>query len=152
MVRGDAADARIDSFCLEVANRTGSGEPFLALFDMQLSCGDINKSWDLLRRYGSYMDLSAVVRRLPVDTAMADLSDYWDKTLQESVADLRIRKLVGKLSEAEQLQAKQEHISLVRKRLVITGDRICPKCTKRLGSAGLLLTTSGGIFHYTCIS
>lgn len=140
------------SYCLQVFHATGAKEIFVDLLELYLEKNDVERCLELLREYGTYMEPKAVVERLPTGLKVNALNDYWEKSLQEVVMEGRILQLVGRLAEAEHFQVRQDYIATRRRRLEITGERICPRCGKRLGSAGFLLTTSGNLFHYTCIS
>jgi len=158
-------------YCLELYRTDESSDVFVHLLDLYLERNEEARVSGLLGSYGAFVDPGSAVQRLAMSAKMADLAEFWDKSLQEIVMKGRVVQMVGRLSEAEHLQVcgfavrfmvlsdlaaiqkiRQEHIAIRKRRLSITGDRLCPRCGKRLGSAGFLLTQSGSLFHYTCIA
>ncbi|KAI9010137.1 hypothetical protein DFJ74DRAFT_339919 [Hyaloraphidium curvatum] len=130
-LKGGSSWASAEEYCLDMHGKPGAKSIFLDLLDL-------------------YMESEGVTARLPAKTALAKTSDFWEKSLQEVVMEGRVVQLVGRLSEAELMQVRQEHIDVMKERVSVTGERLCPRCSKKLGSAGFI-RTAAGLVHYTCI-
>jgi hypothetical protein len=87
---------------------------------------------------------------LPADVPLSLLSPLLSALLQHSIELCRNLAVVRSLRKAENLSAREEVVKGKQQRVLLTSDRACCLCHKRIGSSVLVAYPNSSLAHYMC--
>ncbi|PFH33694.1 hypothetical protein BESB_079100 [Besnoitia besnoiti] len=107
---------------------------------------------NLLTKYGAHPDLapSLVVRLLPDAWLLTEVSDYLVSSFRNLLHEKMTASLQEQLSTVSYLQTYSRWASQRAASYVVTPERSCPVCTRRLGSAAFVAYPDGTCVHLQC--
>ncbi|RQX70898.1 vacuolar sorting 39 domain 2 protein, partial [Toxoplasma gondii CAST] len=107
---------------------------------------------NLLSKYGAHPDLepSRVVRMLPDDWLLTEVADYFVASFRERLHDKLTATLQEQLSTVAYLHTYSDWARQRSSCFVITPERSCPVCTRRLGLTAFVAYPDGTCVHIQC--
>lgn len=126
---------------------------------------NLGPALDLLSKHGSRLPASSTLRLIPDTLAVAELESYFrgriraaNSVVYESRIETGLRKtaLVGAqalllLGEGGDIAAGPGAVGKNR-RVVVTDERLCGTCNKRLGGSVIAVLPSNVVVHYGCLN
>ncbi|KAJ3055453.1 Vam6/Vps39-like protein [Rhizophlyctis rosea] len=115
--------------------------------------------WKTRRKLASFLDQSkiyhaekvlAVLELIPPTIPLSDLVGYLEKTLHDMHRNRNMDDVVKNLLKAEKLQAQGRLAFYQSRRIVITEERMCSKCLKRISNTVFTVLPSGLVMHAFC--
>jgi len=108
-------------------------------------------SMNLLEKYGSVLDPSQVVSRLPADFLIHDLVGYLTSVFSNRVGSCNSIRIHKNLAVANNIKIRDEQMSLHALNVSVTQDTRCNKCKNPLQSSAFALdTTHKYVVHLSC--
>ncbi|KAJ1922601.1 Vacuolar morphogenesis protein 6 [Tieghemiomyces parasiticus] len=99
----------------------------------------LTQALDLMTRYGRHLDPLVALPLVPASLPLQKLYPFFEESLRASHHRQQTRRVVRNLMVAERIQVQAEWSQLRARRVVITSDRVCPLCLKRIGSTVFVL-------------
>ncbi|KAJ3089200.1 Vam6/Vps39-like protein [Quaeritorhiza haematococci] len=105
---------------------------------------------NFLTRYGPYIDGSKALRLLPPQTSLHHLLAYFERYLHDIHQNRNVNEVVKNLLVSERIQVQEHLIFYQSRRVVITEDRMCPRCLKRIANSVFACYPNGVVVHVYC--
>jgi hypothetical protein len=96
------------------------------------------------------MPRAQVLSILPDDVPVADVLPWLDAAQRYALESRRGLAVARALRRAENLAALDEAVRVRQQRLLVSSERACSLCHKRLGGAVLVSYPGGLLAHYLC--
>jgi hypothetical protein len=87
---------------------------------------------------------------LPDDLPLECLSPLLCAMLQHATERSRNLSVVRSLRRGENLAAREDQVRAKQRSVVLTSDRACCMCHKRIGGSVLVAHPGGALAHYLC--
>ncbi|KXZ52313.1 hypothetical protein GPECTOR_10g945 [Gonium pectorale] len=104
----------------------------------------------LLSRKRDRLDPLQVLKLLPDGVAVADVLPWLEGSLRYRLEVRRNLAVIHQLRRSENLAALEEAIRMRQQRVVVTAERACSLCHKRIGGAVSVSYPGGLLAHYLC--
>lgn len=91
-----------------------------------------------------------VLEEIPGSVPLADVAPLLAAMLQHGLELSRNLAVVRNLCKYENLAASEDLVQVKSGRVVLTAERACCLCHKRIGSSVLVVYPSGSLAHYNC--
>ncbi|KAI9596824.1 hypothetical protein BDF19DRAFT_412394 [Syncephalis fuscata] len=104
----------------------------------------------LLNSPNALIDAAEAASLLPPDTQLSLVKDCMQKYIRSDLSSSRMRKVVRSLSDVTLLYTQENLAGAQAKRVIISEDRMCMLCGRRIGMTAFATFPNGGIFHYSC--
>ena len=105
----------------------------------------------LLARRPSALDPVAALSLLPDATPLADAAPYVAGTLRAARQARTAASLSRGLARSASLATRADANAAALGCVLVTDDRACARCARRLGAAAFALLPGGGLAHYACV-
>jgi len=110
-----------------------------------------NEVYELLNKYGAYIDASKIIEIFPESTKLNKLGIYFEKFFQELMNRKYSQKIIYNLLKSEQLQVREELMNYQSQSIGISEERVCKKCLKRIGTSVFVKDSDNSVVHYGCM-
>ncbi|KAJ3033544.1 Vam6/Vps39-like protein [Rhizophlyctis rosea] len=100
--------------------------------------------------YGPSINGPKVLELLPATVRLSDLVGYFERTLHDMHRKRNMDDVVKNLLKADQVQAQERLAYYQSRRIVITEERMCSKCLKRISNTVFTVLPSGVVMHAFC--
>ncbi|KAG4304020.1 hypothetical protein PORY_002543 [Pneumocystis oryctolagi] len=110
----------------------------------------LSRAFELLSQYKSHINIETIISNLPLDIKISDLKLYLKGTIQNRVTDIMNGKIICSLQIASLIQYQNKLVDACNKRYIITPEKTCQSCHKRLGQSVLAILPNDFIVHYGC--
>lgn len=111
----------------------------------------------LLSRHGSRLPASSTLTLIPDSLPVKDLESYFRGRLRSATSGVNEARVVSGL-RATELVSSQAKLLLGEggkggrsRRVVVSEERLCGVCHKRLGGSVVSVLPDGGVVHYGCV-
>ncbi|KAG4301557.1 hypothetical protein PCK1_002042 [Pneumocystis canis] len=105
---------------------------------------------NLLSQYRSQINIETIMSTLPSDIKISDLKLYLEGTIQDRITDIMNGKIICSLQIANLMRYQNKLIDICNKKHIITPEKTCQNCHKRLGQSVLAIFPNDSIVHYGC--
>ncbi|KAG5513203.1 hypothetical protein PMAC_001573 [Pneumocystis sp. 'macacae'] len=105
---------------------------------------------DFLSQYRSQINIEAILSDLPLDIKISDLKLYLESAIQNRTTRIINGKIIYSLQIANLTEYQNKLISASNKKYIITPEKTCQNCHKRLGQSVLAIFPDNSIVHYGC--
>lgn len=105
---------------------------------------------DLLGRRREYFDPVEAAKRFPDEVYLASVSNFLQGALQGAVEARRHAVLEKSILRSRSVLYAIEAAEVKRKYVVLTAERACAKCHKRIGNAAFVRLSSSMLLHFSC--
>jgi len=93
-----------------------------------------------------------VLPLLPDNLPISLVSDYLRKAMQSNLHTLRTNQVVKNLGKMDVVNMRYKLSRETKKYIIVTKDRTCPVCHKRLGDKWFARFPNGVLCHFKCFS
>ncbi|XP_064600177.1 vam6/Vps39-like protein [Liolophura sinensis] len=107
-------------------------------------------AFKLLESHASKVDTAQALEMLPANTEVKQILTYLENVMEEKAASKRSCQVLKSLLYAENLQVHEQRIHYQKVKCVITEEKNCKVCRKRIGSSAFARYPDGVIVHYGC--
>ncbi|KAL2315217.1 Guanyl-nucleotide exchange factor [Schizosaccharomyces pombe] len=140
------------SYCNSVYSIDGETEPYymlLAEISKNYKSGSLN-ILDFITKYSSRLDLNRVFPLLPKNISMKSYHSLFSSQFRQLFEELSNKETQSKLYQ-KRLEDLNEELTKVRsEKVVITREKTCLFCHKRLGKSVISIFPDGSVVHYGC--
>ncbi|XP_068111025.1 vam6/Vps39-like protein [Hyperolius riggenbachi] len=147
--------------------KEGNKDVYLSLIRMYLSPPDvhclgpikikleepkpnINAALAVLEQHHGKLNTTKAIDLLPADTEIRNIQIFLEKVLEENAQRRRYNQVLKNLLHAEFLRVQEERISHQQVKCVITEEKICSVCKKKIGNSAFARYPNGVVVHYFC--
>ncbi|XP_030882273.1 vam6/Vps39-like protein [Leptonychotes weddellii] len=148
-------------------NRDGSKDVYLSLLRMYLSppsvhClgpiklellepqANLQAALQVLELHHSKLDTTKAINLLPANTQINDIRIFLEKVLEENAQKKRFNQVLKNLLHAEFLRVQEERILHQQVKCIITEEKVCMVCKKKIGNSAFARYPNGVVVHYFC--
>ncbi|KAL5008470.1 hypothetical protein ScPMuIL_014051 [Solemya velum] len=103
----------------------------------------------LLPKPESYMDRQSL-ELLPTTTLVKDILTYLQNIMEQRATTRRRCQVLKSMLYAENLQVHEQRMFYEKEKVIITEERCCRVCKKRIGNSAFARYPNGVIVHYYC--
>ncbi|GIL77647.1 hypothetical protein Vretifemale_7143 [Volvox reticuliferus] len=104
----------------------------------------------LLSRKCDRLDPMQVLDMLPYGVAVTDVLPWLEGALRYTLEARRNLAVLRQLRRSENLTALEDAVRMRQQRIIVTSERACSLCHKRLGGAAFVSYPGGLLAHYSC--
>ncbi|XP_064621475.1 vam6/Vps39-like protein [Lineus longissimus] len=159
-----------EDYCKRTYDKSheGNKEVYLSLLKMYLSPPDLRTSLGINPPHGSQlksnieaalnllkdpvskMDTAKAIEMLPSNILVRDILAFLEDVLEERAVVKRDCQILKSLLYAEHLQVQEQRMHYQKVRCVITEEKMCRVCRKKIGNSAFARYPNGVIVHYFC--
>ncbi|KAM3919215.1 vam6/Vps39-like protein isoform 2-T2 [Leptodactylus fuscus] len=149
------------------SDKDGNKDVYLSLIRMYLSPPDvhclgpikikleepkpnIDAALVVLSQHHAKLNTTKAIDLLPANTQIQEIKIFLVKVLEESAQKKRYNQILKYLMHAEFLRAQEERIAHQQVKCVITEEKICSVCKKKIGNSAFARYPNGVVVHYFC--
>ena len=128
--------------------------PFLGLtntvfsdFEMQPNTG---AALAVLNQHYTKLDVSQTLELLPMTTPIKEITSLLINVFQDKMQQKRNLIILKSLLHAEHLQINEQRIFYQSKKCIMTDERACRVCHKRIGTSAFAMYPNNVVVHYYC--
>lgn len=111
---------------------------------------NIPAALDVLNKHYQKIDVAQVLDFLPANTEIKEIKFFLLNVLKDKMQQRRNSLVLKSLLYAEHLQVHEQRIFYQSNKCVITEERACRVCHKRIGTSAFARYPNGIIVHYYC--
>lgn len=148
-------------------NKEGNKDVYLSLLRMYLSppsihClgpiklellepqANLQAALQVLELHYSKLDTTKAINLLPANTQINDIRIFLEKVLEENAQKKRFNQVLKNLLHAEFLRVQEERILHQQVKCIITEEKVCMVCKKKIGNSAFARYPNGVVVHYFC--
>uniref|UniRef100_H3ABJ6 VPS39 subunit of HOPS complex n=1 Tax=Latimeria chalumnae TaxID=7897 RepID=H3ABJ6_LATCH len=148
-------------------NTDGSKDVYLSLLRMYLSPPDVHRlgpikmemsepqanlqaALQVLELHHSKLDTTKAINLLPANTQIREIRVFLENVLEENAKKKRFSQVLKSLLHAEFLRAQEQRIFHQQVKCIITEEKVCRVCKKKIGNSAFARYPSGIVVHYFC--
>jgi len=105
---------------------------------------------EILNKYNQKIDVAQTLDLLPATTEVKDIRVFLMRVLQDKIQQRRSSMVLKSLLYRDHLQVHEQRIFYQSKKCVITEERACRVCHKRIGTSAFAMYPNNVIVHYYC--
>uniref|UniRef100_A0A4W4E9Y6 CNH domain-containing protein n=1 Tax=Electrophorus electricus TaxID=8005 RepID=A0A4W4E9Y6_ELEEL len=145
----------------------GSKDVYLSLLRMYLSPPDVHclgpikmevlepqanlpAALQVLELHHSKLDTTKAINLLPANTTVLHIRVFLESVLEEKARRKRYDQVLKSLLQAEFLRVQEERIFHQQVKCVITEEKTCRVCKKKIGNSAFARYPNGVVVHYFC--
>ncbi|OCT68744.1 hypothetical protein XELAEV_18040032mg [Xenopus laevis] len=147
--------------------KEGNRDVYLSLIRMYLSPPDVHclgpikikleepkpnlaAALAVLEQHHGKLNTTKAINLLPEDTKIKEIQIFLEKVLEENAQRRRFNQVLKNLLHSEFLRAQEERISHQQVKCVITEEKVCSVCKKKIGNSAFARYPNGVVVHYFC--
>ncbi|XP_029683915.1 vam6/Vps39-like protein isoform X2 [Takifugu rubripes] len=145
----------------------GNKDVYLSLLRMYLSTPDahclgpiklqlsepqanLKEALQVLKLHHSKLNTTKALNLLPANVQIKEIQVFLESVLEEKAQRKRCNQVVKSLLQAEFLRVQEERIFHQQVKCVITDEKTCRVCKKKIGSSAFARYPNGVVVHYFC--
>uniref|UniRef100_A0AAX7TJ11 CNH domain-containing protein n=1 Tax=Astatotilapia calliptera TaxID=8154 RepID=A0AAX7TJ11_ASTCA len=145
----------------------GNKDVYLSLLRMYLSPPDVHclgpikmelsepqanlqAALQVLELHHSKLNTTKAINLLPANTQIREIRVFLESVLEEKARMKRCNQVLKSLLQAEFLRVQEERIFHQQVKCVITEEKICRVCKKKIGNSAFARYPNGVVVHYFC--
>jgi hypothetical protein len=107
---------------------------------------------DFLSRAFDEIDPIRIIELLPETIPIQAIAPYLSKVMRSTTHRRRDDQITKNLKKSENLQVKCQHVIASAPAAVVSTERMCPVCKKRIGDKVFAFFPNGVIVHFKCFT
>ncbi|XP_066525938.1 vam6/Vps39-like protein [Hoplias malabaricus] len=158
-----------EEYCLRHYDKSadGSKDVYLSLLRMYLSPPDVHclgpimmelsepqanlqAALRVLELHHSKLNTTKAINLLPANTQIREIRVFLESVLEEKAQRKRFDQVLKSLLQAEFLRVQEERIFHQQVKCVITEEKTCRVCKKKIGNSAFARYPNGVVVHYFC--
>uniref|UniRef100_A0A671NBK8 Vam6/Vps39-like protein n=1 Tax=Sinocyclocheilus anshuiensis TaxID=1608454 RepID=A0A671NBK8_9TELE len=145
----------------------GNKDVYLSLLRMYLSPPDVHflgpikmelcepqanlqAALKVLQLHHSKLNTTKAINLLPANTQIREIQVFLESVLEEKAGRKRFDQVLKSLLQAEFLRVQEERIFHQQVKCVITDEKTCRVCKKKIGNSAFARYPNGVVVHYFC--
>uniref|UniRef100_A0A667YG14 VPS39 subunit of HOPS complex n=1 Tax=Myripristis murdjan TaxID=586833 RepID=A0A667YG14_9TELE len=145
----------------------GNKDVYLSLLRMYLSPPDVHclgpikmelsepqanlkAALQVLELHHSKLNTTKAINLLPANTQIREIRVFLESVLEEKAQRKRFDQVLKSLLQAEFLRVQEERIFHQQVKCVITEEKTCRVCKKKIGNSAFARYPNGVVVHYFC--
>ncbi|XP_059375416.1 vam6/Vps39-like protein isoform X2 [Carassius carassius] len=145
----------------------GNKDVYLSLLRMYLSPPDVHflgpikmelcepqpnlqAALKVLQLHHSKLNTTKTINLLPANTQIREIQVFLESVLEEKAGRKRFDQVLKSLLQAEFLRVQEERIFHQQVKCVITDEKTCRVCKKKIGNSAFARYPNGVVVHYFC--
>ncbi|KAF1374476.1 hypothetical protein PFLUV_G00229490 [Perca fluviatilis] len=145
----------------------GNKDVYLSLLRMYLSPPDVHclrpikmelsepqanlqAALHVLELHHSKLNTTKAINLLPANTQIREIQVFLESVLEERAQRKRCNQVLKSLLQAEFLRVQEERIFHQQVKCVITEEKTCRVCKKKIGNSAFARYPNGVVVHYFC--
>uniref|UniRef100_A0A8D3AA41 VPS39 subunit of HOPS complex n=1 Tax=Scophthalmus maximus TaxID=52904 RepID=A0A8D3AA41_SCOMX len=145
----------------------GKKDVYLSLLRMYLSPPDVHclgpikmelsgpqanlrAALQVLELHHSKLNTTKAINLLPANTQIREIRVFLESVLEEKAQKKRCNQVLKSLLQAEFLRVQEERIFHQQVKCVITEEKTCRVCKKKIGNSAFARYPNGVVVHYFC--
>ncbi|XP_067312282.1 vam6/Vps39-like protein isoform X2 [Pseudorasbora parva] len=145
----------------------GNKDVYLSLLRMYLSPPDVHflgpikmelcepqanlqAALKVLQLHHSKLNTTKAINLLPANTQIREIQVFLENVLEEKAGRKRFDQVLKSLLQAEFLRVQEERIFHQQVKCVITDEKTCRVCKKKIGNSAFARYPNGVVVHYFC--
>ncbi|KAM9341423.1 vam6/Vps39-like protein isoform 2-T2 [Symphorus nematophorus] len=145
----------------------GNKDVYLSLLRMYLSPPDVHclgpitmelsepqanlqAALHVLELHHSKLNTTKAINLLPANTQIREIRVFLESVLEEKAQRKRCNQVLKSLLQAEFLRVQEERIFHQQVKCVITEEKTCRVCKKKIGNSAFARYPNGVVVHYFC--
>uniref|UniRef100_A0A7N6B584 CNH domain-containing protein n=1 Tax=Anabas testudineus TaxID=64144 RepID=A0A7N6B584_ANATE len=150
-----------------ISSVEGNKDVYLSLLRMYLSPPDahclgpikmellepqanLQAALQVLELHHSKLNTTKAINLLPANTQIREIRVFLESVLEEKAQWKRCNQVLKSLLQAEFLRVQEERIFHQQVKCVITEEKICRVCKKKIGNSAFARYPNGVVVHYFC--
>ncbi|XP_071665317.1 vam6/Vps39-like protein isoform X4 [Patagioenas fasciata] len=148
-------------------NKDGNKDVYLSLLRMYLSppsvhClgpikmevlepqANLQAALQVLELHHGKLDTTKAINLLPANTQISEIRIFLEKVLEENAQKKRFNQVLKNLLHAEFLRVQEERILHQQVKCIITEEKVCTVCKKKIGNSAFARYPNAIVVHYFC--
>lgn len=130
-----------------------SFEMLLTLYLTPSKAGEdvmVAEALDLLARHGPRLSSSLILDTLPPSITVSAVTTYFTSSLRSTLSTYHSRLIESKLRDTALVNLQVEVTRKRQRSVLVTDDRVCASCHKRLGNSVVAVFPDSRVVHYGC--
>lgn len=111
---------------------------------------NLQAALQVLELHHSKLDTTKALNLLPANTQINDIRIFLEKVLEENAQKKRFNQVLKNLLHAEFLRVQEERILHQQVKCIITEEKVCTVCKKKIGNSAFARYPNGVVVHYFC--
>uniref|UniRef100_A0A672NDW3 Vam6/Vps39-like protein n=1 Tax=Sinocyclocheilus grahami TaxID=75366 RepID=A0A672NDW3_SINGR len=149
------------------SSANGNKDVYLSLLRMYLSPPDVHflgpikmelcepqanlqAALKVLQLHHSKLNTTKAINLLPANTQIREIQVFLESVLEEKAGRKRFDQVLKSLLQAEFLRVQEERIFHQQVKCVITDEKTCRVCKKKIGNSAFARYPNGVVVHYFC--
>ncbi|TRZ04357.1 hypothetical protein DNTS_015169 [Danionella cerebrum] len=132
----------------------GNKDVYLSLLRMYLSPPDVHFlgpiKMELCEPQANLQAALKAINLLPANTQIREIRVFLESVLEEEAERKRFDQVLKSLLQAEFLRVQEERIFHQQVKCVITDEKTCRVCKKKIGNSAFARYPNGVVVHYFC--
>ncbi|XP_058847250.1 vam6/Vps39-like protein isoform X1 [Acipenser ruthenus] len=145
----------------------GNKDVYLSLLRMYLSPPDVHclgpikmelsepqanlqAALQVLELHHSKLNTTKAINLLPANTQIREIRVFLESILEENAKKKRFNQVLKSLLQAEFLRVQEERIFHQQVKCIVTEEKTCRVCKKKIGNSAFARYPNGVVVHYFC--
>ncbi|XP_055028430.1 vam6/Vps39-like protein [Misgurnus anguillicaudatus] len=111
---------------------------------------NLQAALNVLQLHHSKLNTTKAINLLPANTQIGEIKVFLESVLEEKAERKRFYQVMKSLLQAEFLRVQEERIFHQQVKCVITDEKICRVCKKKIGNSAFARYPNGVVVHYFC--
>uniref|UniRef100_A0A3P8N7W4 CNH domain-containing protein n=1 Tax=Astatotilapia calliptera TaxID=8154 RepID=A0A3P8N7W4_ASTCA len=111
---------------------------------------NLQAALQVLELHHSKLNTTKAINLLPANTQIREIRVFLESVLEEKARMKRCNQVLKSLLQAEFLRVQEERIFHQQVKCVITEEKICRVCKKKIGNSAFARYPNGVVVHYFC--
>uniref|UniRef100_A0A3P9C067 VPS39 subunit of HOPS complex n=1 Tax=Maylandia zebra TaxID=106582 RepID=A0A3P9C067_9CICH len=111
---------------------------------------NLQAALQVLELHHSKLNTTKAINLLPANTQIREIRVFLESVLEEKAQMKRCNQVLKSLLQAEFLRVQEERIFHQQVKCVITEEKICRVCKKKIGNSAFARYPNGVVVHYFC--
>ncbi|OXB63371.1 hypothetical protein ASZ78_001947 [Callipepla squamata] len=111
---------------------------------------NLQAALQVLELHHSKLDTTKAINLLPANTQISEIRIFLEKVLEENAQKRRFNQVLKNLLHAEFLRVQEERILHQQVKCVITEEKVCTVCKKKIGNSAFARYPNAIVVHYFC--
>lgn len=118
--------------------------------DMSEPQANLQAALQVLELHHSKLNTTKAINLLPANTQIREIRVFLESVLEEKAQRKRCNQVLKSLLQAEFLRVQEERIYHQQVKCVITEEKTCRVCKKKIGNSAFARYPNGIVVHYFC--
>uniref|UniRef100_A0A8C9VDJ8 VPS39 subunit of HOPS complex n=1 Tax=Scleropages formosus TaxID=113540 RepID=A0A8C9VDJ8_SCLFO len=120
------------------------------MMDLPEPQANLQAALHVLELHHSKLNTTKAINLLPANTQIREIRVFLESVLEENAQKKRFNQVLKSLLQAEFLRVQEERIFHQQVKCIITEEKTCRVCKKKIGNSAFARYPNGVVVHYFC--